>query len=62
MHSMNEVAKLVQDAGEANKELTIEVLRNEKPIKTVLKPERAKGDHLYRLASTFVILQRVLGQ
>ncbi len=49
MHSMNEVAKLVQDAGEANKELTIEVLRNEKPIKTVLKPERAKGDHLYRL-------------
>lgn len=49
MHSMNEVSKLVQDAGEGDKELNIEVIRGEKAIKTVLKPEKAKGDHLYRL-------------
>lgn len=30
MHSMNEVSKLVQDAGEGDKELNIEVIRGEK--------------------------------
>ncbi len=49
MHTMSEVSKHVQHAGEANKELKVKVLRGEKEITTVLKPEKAKGDHLYRL-------------
>lgn len=49
MHSMNEVSKFVQDAGESDKELNVEVIRDSQAIQTIIKPEKAKGDHLYRL-------------
>ncbi|WP_413074293.1 MULTISPECIES: SpoIVB peptidase [unclassified Shouchella] len=49
MHTMSEVSRLVQLAGEENEDLKVKVLRGEKEITTVLTPEKAKGDHLYRL-------------
>ncbi|WP_059104901.1 SpoIVB peptidase [Shouchella shacheensis] len=49
MRSMRDVTDLVQDAGEEKKELSIEVKRDQKDIQTILKPQKAKGEHSYRL-------------
>ncbi|WZX99178.1 SpoIVB peptidase [Bacillus sp. FSL W7-1360] len=49
IHSMNEVAELVQQAGKEEKDLKLEVRRNQKTFETTLTPEKATGDHLYRM-------------